>query len=86
MVVRETHRERTRTREVHRRVAGRVAATTDATRRRPRQLGWSSERDILRIGRRSLRSRFPGATLPDERQSPSDSLEATLVLDDLSPA
>lgn len=46
----------THTRDVHRKIAGRVVAT--ATRRRPRQPGWSTERDILRIGRRSLHTRF----------------------------
>lgn len=39
---------------IHRKIAGRIAAT--ATRRRPRQPGWSAKRDILRIGRRSLRA------------------------------
>lgn len=39
---------------IHRKIAGRIAAT--ATRRRSRQPGWSAKRDILRIGRRSLRA------------------------------
>lgn len=52
------NRERTRTRDAlsHRRITGVIIAT--ATRRRPRQPGWSMERDILRIGRRSLRASF----------------------------
>lgn len=50
------HNEETRTRDAHRKIAGRVVAT--ATRRRPRQPGWSADRDIFRIGRRSLHTRF----------------------------
>lgn len=46
------HNEGIHTRDAHRKIVGRVVAT--ATRRRPRQPGWSTERDILRIGRRSL--------------------------------
>lgn len=51
-VISMQHEEETR--NIHRKIAGRIAAT--ATRRRPRQPGWSTKRDILRIGRRSLRA------------------------------
>lgn len=72
------HNEETRTRDAHRKIVGRVVATV--TRQRPRQPGWSADRDIFRIGRRSLHTRFRKDPQADDKPAGFTSAFARVAL------